>query len=346
MTRTRTGQWLAIWAVMVALTVVIGGITRLTESGLSITEWRPVSGVLPPIGQAAWEAEFAKYRQIPEFQLEAPNMTLAGFKRIFFWEYLHRLWARVVGLAIAVPGLLGLARGWFPAPIRGRVIAMGFLTLGQGALGWFMVRSGLSGRTDVSQYRLAAHLGLALVLFMVALWTAADLLARRDRARPDAGRVRRLAGWTLVVVFVTIMAGAFVAGTNAGKIFNEFPLMGGRVVPAGYLRLEPWWTNPFANVIAIQFNHRVLAVVSLVVVSLLGWRAWRAGAPAALSVGLMAVVGAQFVLGLVTLLWSVPVSAAALHQLGAVALLGLVLLAYHWARGGPPATLDFDSGHR
>ncbi len=344
MSRVGIGRWLAVWAVMVALTVVIGGVTRLTESGLSITEWRPISGVLPPIGAAAWEAEFAKYRQIPEFQLEAPNMTLAGFKRIFFWEYLHRLWARVVGLAIAIPGLLGLARGWFPPPIRGRIIAMGFLTLGQGALGWYMVRSGLSGRTDVSQYRLAAHLGLALVLFMTAVWTAADLLRKRP-APAGAGRVGALAMGTLVVVLLTIMAGAFVAGTNAGKIYNEFPLMGGRIVPAGYLRLEPWWINPFANVIAIQFNHRVLAVVAVVVVALLGWRLRQAGAPVLLWAGLVGVVVTQFLLGLVTLLWWVPVPAAALHQAGAVLLLGVVVLALHWGRG-PGPVLDFESRRR
>lgn len=332
----RIGWWLAVWSVMVLLTVVIGGVTRLTESGLSITEWRPVTGVLPPLSEAAWEAEFAKYREIPEFQLEAPDMTLAGFKRIFFWEYLHRLWARVVGLAIAVPGLLGLARGWFRPPMRGRIVAMGLLTLGQGVLGWYMVASGLSGRTDVSQYRLAAHLSLALVLFMLALWTAADLLARRGPVAVPAG-IARHARWTLGLVLATAVAGAFVAGTNAGKVYNEFPLMAGRVVPAGYFSLDPWYRNLFDNVAAVQFNHRVLAVVLALVVPWLAVRLWRVGGERLrpLAAALVVTVAAQFGLGLVTLLWSVPIPAAALHQAGAVLLLGLALLAVHRVRRAP-----------
>ncbi len=329
----RIGWWLATWSVMVALTVVIGGVTRLTESGLSITEWRPVSGVLPPMTEAAWEAEFAKYREIPQFRLLAPDMTLAGFKRIYFWEYLHRLWARVVGLAIAVPGLLGLARGWFRAPVRGRVIAMGLLTLGQGVLGWYMVVSGLSERTDVSQYRLAAHLGLALVLFMLALWTAADLLLRPSGARVAAGLARH-ARWTLGLVLLTALAGAFVAGTNAGKAYNEFPLMAGRLVPAGYWSLDPWYRNLFDNIAAVQFNHRLLAVATAVVGLLLAIRLGRtaAGGFRGLAAGLGLAVAAQFALGLLTLLWSVPIPVAALHQAGAVVLLGLALVAVHRTR--------------
>ncbi|MGE0439041.1 MAG: COX15/CtaA family protein [Gemmatimonadales bacterium] len=335
MSRSAIGRWLLAWAVMVALAVVIGGVTRLTESGLSITEWRPVRGVLPPIGQAAWEAEFAKYREIPEFRLEAPDMTLAGFKRIFFWEYLHRLWARVVGLAIAIPGLIGLARGWFPRPVRGRVIAMGFLTLAQGALGWFMVMSGLTQRTDVSQYRLAAHLSLALVLFGLAVWTAADLLSRPGRV-PWAAALRRHAWAVLVTVAVTVVAGAFVAGTNAGKVYNTWPLMAGRVFPQGYFRLEPWWANPFDNVIAVQFNHRWLAVLALLTAAALGWRILRGG-DGRLGGALLAVAAGQFLLGVGTLLWSVPVLVAAFHQAGAVALLGLALLAVHRTRAAAPS---------
>lgn len=329
----RIGWWLATWSVMVALTVVIGGVTRLTESGLSITEWRPVSGVLPPMSQSAWEEEFAKYREIPQFQLLAPDMTLAGFKRIYFWEYLHRLWARVVGLAIAVPGLLGLARGWFRPPVRGRVVAMGLLTLGQGVLGWYMVASGLSERTDVSQYRLAAHLGLALVLFMLALWTAADLL-RRPALAPVAVGLARPARWLLGLVLLTALAGAFVAGTNAGKAYNEFPLMAGRLVPAGYWSLDPWYRNLFDNIAAVQFNHRALAVVTLAVGVVLAVRLGHAAAGQfrGLAVGLGLAVGGQFGLGLLTLLWSVPIPVAALHQAGAVVLLGLALLAVHRTR--------------
>jgi heme a synthase len=333
----RLGWWLGAWSVMVLLTVVIGGITRLTESGLSITEWRPVTGVLPPLSAEAWEAEFAKYREIPQFRLLAPDMTLDGFKWIYFWEYLHRLWARVVGLAIAVPGLLGLALGWFRPPVRGRIVVLGLLTLAQGVLGWYMVASGLSDRTDVSQYRLAAHLSLALVLFMVALWTAADLLGRRPPVRAPAG-LRRHALAALGLVLLTAVGGAFVAGTNAGKVYNEFPLMAGRVVPAGYLTLDPWYRNLFENVAAVQFNHRLLAVLTVLVVVGLAARLWRAGAACrGLAAGLAAAVTAQFALGIVTLLFSVPLAAAVLHQAVAVVLLGLALLAVREVRG--PAAL-------
>jgi len=329
----RIGWWLAGWAVMVGLTVVIGGVTRLTESGLSITEWNPLSGVVPPIGRAAWEAEFAKYQAIPEFRLEAPDMTLDGFKRIYFWEYLHRLWARLVGAALAVPLLIGWVRGLIPPRVRGRLLGIVVLVGLQGALGWYMVTSGLTERTDVSQYRLAAHLSLALVIFMLAVWTAADLTAG-PRWRLDLGPpVRRHAIVATATVLATSVAGAFVAGTNAGKVYNEFPLMAGRVVPAGYLSLSPWYRNLFDNVAAVQFNHRVLAVSLVVVVGLLAARLGRARGGWSLAVVLGLVLVAQFTLGLWTLLASVPVAVAAFHQAGAVALLGATLLTVHRLSG-------------
>jgi cytochrome c oxidase assembly protein subunit 15 len=299
-----------------------------------------VSGVLPPLSAAAWEAEFARYRATPEFQLDAPHLTLAGFKRIYFWEYVHRLWARLVGVVIAIPALVGLARGWFAPWLRGRLLVLALLTGLQGALGWYMVQSGLSDRTDVSQYRLAAHLGLALVIFMIALWTAADLF--RGRAAPRVGRappVRRHALATVAVVLLTAIAGAFVAGTNAGKTYNEFPLMAGRIVPAGYFSLDPWYRNLFENVAAVQFNHRLLAVLALVVAIALGARLWRAGV-AELGMGIMVTATLQFGLGLATLLGSVPIGTAALHQAGAVVLLGLALLAVHRTTGHSGAAVE------
>lgn len=318
---------------MVGLTVVIGGVTRLTESGLSITEWRPVSGVIPPIGRAAWEVEFAKYQAIPEFQLEAPEMTLDGFKRIYFWEYLHRLWARLVGAALAVPLLVGWVRGSIPRGLLGRLLGLAVLVGLQGALGWYMVASGLSGRTDVSQYRLTAHLTLALLIFMVAVWTAATLLAG-SRWRLDLGpSLRRHALAATAVVLLTAVAGGFVAGTNAGKVYNEFPLMAGRVVPAGYLSLSPWYRNLFDNVAAVQFNHRLLAVLLVVVVGALAVRLGRARGGWALAVVLGLVVAIQFTSGLWTLLASVPVPVAALHQGGAVVLLAATLLTVHRLSG-------------
>lgn len=337
------GAWLAVWALMVALTVVIGGVTRLTESGLSITEWRPVTGVLPPLTPSAWEAEFAKYREIPEYRIEHPNLSLAGFQRIYLIEYVHRLWARLTGLALALPLALGLWRGWFSRPIRRRLLVLLVLTGLQGAMGWYMVRSGLAERTDVSQYRLAAHLALALAIFMMALWTAADLRARGAGGGTPAVAsrgLRRHAALATGLIFLTALAGAFVAGTNAGKVYNEFPLMAGRVVPAGYLALDPWYRNLFDNVAAVQFNHRVLAVVLLLVAGTLALRLARSPwGPSIrrLGLGLGLAVAAQFGLGLLTLLGSVPLVVAVLHQAGAVALLGLGVLAVHGLAAPSPS---------
>ncbi len=326
--RRLTGLWLAGWAVMVLFTVVIGGVTRLTNSGLSITEWRPVSGVIPPLSTAAWEAEFAKYQAIPEYRIENPDMTLAGFKRIYLVEFVHRFWARLVGMVLAVPLLIGLARKWFEPPIRNRLIGIVALTGLQGAMGWYMVKSGLTVRTDVSQYRLAAHLTLALVIFAVTVWTAADLLG--SRTAPPVGKgLRRHALLTPALVLLTALAGAFVAGLDAGKVYNEFPLMAGRLVPAGYLAMRPWYRNFFENVATVQFDHRLLATLTALAVLALALRLWRAGAARALALLLGLAVAGQFTLGLLTLLWSVPVPIAACHQAGAVLLFGLSLLVAH-----------------
>jgi cytochrome c oxidase assembly protein subunit 15 len=252
-------RWLLICAAMVFIIVVIGGITRLTESGLSITEWKPVSGVLPPLNAEQWEAEFARYRTTTEYQQLNSGMPIADFKRIFFWEYLHRLWGRLVGLVFAIPFFLFLARGQLRSPMRPRLWAILLLIGAQGALGWYMVASGLSGRTDVSQYRLVAHLSLALVIYVMLLWSAMELLHTRSPsasipprqtgtegresspsataaldgpiALPDESAGRAWAVVLFVLVSLTIVSGAFVAGTNAGKIYNTFPLMGGSWVP-------------------------------------------------------------------------------------------------------------------
>lgn len=334
--RRRVGQWLGIWAVMLLVAVVIGGITRLTDSGLSITEWKPVTGVVPPMGEAAWREEFGKYQRIPEYRLEHPTMDLAGFKRIYLWEYFHRLWARIVGLALVIPMAIFWWRRRLDAKLKRRVVVILALTGLQGALGWFMVRSGLTVRTDVSQYRLAAHLGLAFGIIALTVATAARLLI--PTVTSGSSRLRAAAiGWT-ALVFTTAIAGAFVAGLDAGKIYNEFPLMGGRVVPMGYGRLSPWWANLFDNVIAVQFNHRLLAWLTAVLGLGLGLVVARrkVGGVARWSAGaIVAMVVIQFLLGVLTLLRSVPIPLAASHQAGAVVLFGLgVVLAK--AVDGPP----------
>jgi cytochrome c oxidase assembly protein subunit 15 len=340
---------------MVLLTVVIGGITRLTESGLSITEWRPVSGIFPPLTAADWEAEFSRYRQIPEYQLNNAGMTLAGFKRIYLVEYVHRLWARLVGLAFAVPFLVFLARRMVNGPLVRRLALLLLLLALQGAMGWYMVRSGLTERTDVSQYRLAAHLGLALVIYVITVWTAADLL-RTAPMDPSAGgsqeplagaRLRRATVGFACFVFLTILSGAFVAGLDAGKAWNTFPLMGGRVIPPGYGALAPWYLNLFENPAAAQFHHRLLGLGVLLGGFAL-WTLGRRNAPPTVgrALGALALLAAaQAGLGVTTLLLAVPIPLAALHQAGAVLVLTAAVLAVHKLemRTGEPEVRPFST---
>jgi heme a synthase len=339
--RRAVGIWLVVWAVMLLLIVVIGGVTRLTESGLSITEWAPVTGIVPPLSEEAWERAFTAYQRIPEYQQLNRGMTLEEFKRIYFWEYLHRLWARLVGLAFAVPFAVFLVRGGLPPRLTWRLASLLVLTGVQGALGWFMVASGLSERTDVSQYRLAAHLGLALVIYVATVWMAADVLggpAAPPPGRPAARRLeglRTLAGVLAGLVFLTALAGAFVAGLDAGRMFNTFPFMAGRLVPAGYGAVEPWWRNLFENGIAAQFNHRWLGVLCLAVaLGVWGWglRTGLAGRGKVLLMLLPLVALAQVTLGIVTLLLATPIGIAAFHQAGAVLLLTVAVLLYHALR--------------
>lgn len=350
--RRRVGAWLAVWAGMVVLLVVIGGATRLTESGLSITEWKPVTGVLPPLNRAAWEGEFARYQQIPEYQQLNRGMSLAQFQVIYLWEFTHRLWARLVGLAFALPLVVFLWRREVSGALAWRLGGLLVLLGLQGAMGWYMVQSGLTLRTDVSQYRLAAHLALALVLYGSAVWTAADLLDFAGRGVEagvsGAGRLRRLTRLFVGFAFLTIVSGAFVAGLNAGAAWNSFPLMGGRVVPPGYLAMSPWYRNLFENVAAVQFHHRLLGL-GVAVSAILLWRASRrlalttSGRTAFAALPLAALL--QVTLGVATLLLRVPVPVAVLHQLGAVLVLTAGLLALaglqtNDGRRSAPAVVD------
>ena len=322
---------------MILLMVVIGGITRLTESGLSITEWRPVTGVLPPLGEAQWAAEFEKYKAIPQYRAIHADMTLGQFKVIFFWEYLHRLWGQLIAVAFAVPFAYFLVRGRIPRRLAPRLALLFVLGGLQGALGWYMVESGLSERIEVSQYRLAAHLAAAALIYAAMLWVALDLIwpereAARDRRQK---RLRHGIGLVLAFVSLTFVAGAFVAGLRAGYIYNTFPLMGDRLVPAEYAALSPWWRNWFENAAAAQFNHRLLAeitvgeVVGLWLFSLrlhLGTRA-----RAAVN-GLFAMALPQLALGIATLVLVAPLPLAVAHQAGAMLLLTAALVAFHVLR--------------
>jgi len=336
--------WLFLCCGLISLIVVVGGITRLTLSGLSITEWKPVIGIVPPLSAADWAAEFARYQQIPEYRAIHFTMSLDEFKSIYYWEYLHRLLGRLIGVAFAVPFIWFLARRRLPrrlAPPLAGILLLGFL---QGALGWYMVESGLADRVEVSQYRLVAHLALALAIYAAILWTALGIV--RGPALPDL-RSDQSPGWrraaeaVLVLVALTILAGGFVAGTRAGLTYNTFPLMDGRLVPAGYAQLQPLWLNWFENIAAVQFDHRALAVATMTAVFLL----WAAGLRTNLPISarkplhaLLAVAVVQVALGISTLLLVVPIPLAAAHQAGAVLLLTSAIVFRHTLRG--PAPMD------
>ncbi len=319
---------------MIVVMVVLGGITRLTLSGLSITEWQPVIGIVPPMTHADWLAEFAKYRLIPQYRVLNPGMSLADFKTIFLWEYVHRLWGRLIGFAYALPFAYFLWRRLVPRRLMLPLAGIFLLGAAQGALGWYMVESGLVHRVEVSQYRLVAHLALALAIYAATLWIALDLLLSPARTVPAAGW--RRAGEALVaLVGLTIAAGGFVAGLNAGLTYNTFPLMDGRLVPAGYAQLHPFVRNWFENIAAVQFDHRLLATATVAAIVCL-WLAGRRAAlprPAHLALhGLLAAVLLQFGLGVSTLLLVVPIPLAATHQAGAVLLLTASVVFRHTLR--------------
>ena len=316
-------------AAMVLVMVSIGGITRLTGSGLSIVEWRPLVGFLPPLTEAEWSRVFALYQTFPQYQEVNAGMTLAGFKTIFWWEFVHRLWGRLIGVVFFLPFLWFLLRRQIGMSLAPRLAVLFILGGAQGALGWYMVQSGLVDIPAVSQYRLAAHLVFALVLYAALLWIGLQLRYPEIETTPDrrlAG-IRALAITTATLVTITILSGAFVAGTDAGFVFNTFPLMEGRLVPADYLP-QPWLASAFEDIATIQFNHRVLAIVSLGVAIATWWRSrWLVLVPRARRVanGLLIMVCLQVALGISTLVLVVPVPLAAAHQTGAVILLTITL---------------------
>jgi len=322
----------------VVLAVAIGGITRLTESGLSITEWRPVSGILPPTTSAEWERVYNGYLAIPEAQTVHVGITMHQFKALFWWEWVHRILARVVGLVLAVPYLVLLAGGHIRKSLRGRLALLPVLAAAQGVLGWYMVKSGLEVRTDVSPYRLTAHLGVALIIYVVCIWTAMDLSPRRVENIPAQPSLQRGLLFGLTLTLVTVLSGGFVAGLDAGKILNSFPLMGGQVVPPGYFTDGLGWRNAFENPIAAQFHHRVLALTTATHLLVLAARARRAVVSARVQQAIRAaglIVVVQVVLGITTLLMSVPVTIGVLHQVTALAVLTAMLVAVHRAQRVP-----------
>jgi cytochrome c oxidase assembly protein subunit 15 len=316
---------------------VIGAITRLTESGLSIMEWAPVSGALPPLTTAEWERLLALYRDTAEYQQINRGMSLAEFQQIFWWEWIHRQWGRLIGLAFAVPLAWFWVRGRLPAWIKPHLLVALSLGALQGFMGWFMVASGFfEARTDVSQYRLVAHLSLAIVIYAYLIWLALSLLRPAPTAAaatPLRGPAKAFAG----LLAITVVSGGFVAGTDAGLTYNTFPLMDGRLVPAGYGLLDPWPLNWFENVTAIQFNHRLLAVATAAAAILLWLGSLRHALAPAVRRGFALIAGVaagQVALGIATLLLVVPIWLGALHQAGALLLVGVTVYLLHALRRG------------
>jgi heme a synthase len=320
--------WLIAVAALIFAMVLVGGATRLTESGLSITEWHPVSGTIPPLRDAAWNAEFAKYQATPQYRLVNRGMTLAEFKTIFWWEFAHRLLGRVIGAAFLLPFLWFLWRGYVEPGLRGRLRAIFGLGAFQGAVGWWMVASGLADRTEVSQYRLAFHLTLACLIYVAILWTAEGL--RERRAPAVAPRLRFGAIALLVLVLVQIYLGALTAGLRAGLIYNTWPQIDGAFVPAA-ARLffdQPLWRNFFENTLLVQFDHRMMAYTVLIVALLHAFDALLArGATGAVVLAL--AVTLQATLGILTLLPQAPIGLALAHQ--GMALVVLTLASLHAA---------------
>jgi heme a synthase len=320
--------WLFAVAALVFAMVSVGGATRLTGSGLSITEWQPIMGAIPPLSDAAWQEALEKYRQIPQYKHVNRGMSLEAFKRIYWWEWTHRFLARFVGVAFLLPFLFFVTTGRIARPLVPKLAALFALGGLQGAIGWYMVSSGLSERIAVSQYRLALHLGLAVMIFAGLLWTALSLGPPRTPRSTSPAFYRRTAWAIIALVFLQIVAGAFVAGLKAGAGYNTWPLMDGQLIPPGLGVMSPWWANLFENATTVQFNHRMLAYL-LTAVAL--WHVWslrshtRDHAARASAHALAAAVLAQVALGIWTLLAQVPLSLGLAHQAGAVAVFGIAL---------------------
>ncbi|MFD2206952.1 COX15/CtaA family protein [Kiloniella antarctica] len=313
--------WLLVCCAMIMIMAVIGAITRLTESGLSIMVWEPFKGALPPMNKEDWLRLFDIYKQIPEYQQENVGMSLEEFKEIFWWEFIHRLWGRAIGIVFLIPFLCFLIKGQVRKPLLPHLVFMFVLGGLQGGLGWYMVVSGFADRTDVSQYRLTAHLLMAFAIYGYLFWIALKLLLpmpSRNSAITSAKLHLPLMLIPLLVT-ITIASGGLVAGLNAGMIYNTFPLMDGQLLPASYNDITPWHINIFENVAAVQFNHRVLAISTFTLTIIVWVWAFFLTRPAALTKALHLLMAAgilQVTLGISTLLLVVPVSLGAMHQAG------------------------------
>ena len=323
--------WLLVVAAMVLAMVVVGGSTRLTGSGLSITQWRPISGALPPLGAADWQAEFARYRAIPQFRFVNPDMTLEQFRFIYWWEWSHRLLARLLGVVFLAPFAWFAFRRELPRRLTGQ-FALVFVLCGlEPLVGWWMVSSGLSVRVSVAPERLMLHLGIAFALLGALIWTALDAWAgqaRQTLPSPWGGRALGL----VALIYVQVLLGALVAGNQAGLVFNDWPLFAGHLLPQGYAGPSLWATLAHSQA-AVQLHHRLVAYLAVIVALAVGLGAWRSrylpDESKALGLGIAALVLVQAALGVATLMLRVPVALGVLHQLTAALTLGLAV-AFAW----------------
>ncbi len=317
--------WLFICCAAIFAMVILGGITRLTGSGLSMVKWEPITGIFPPMSPAEWNAVFELYQGTPQYQKVNFHFNLEEFKSIFWFEYLHRILGRLIGLLFLIPMLFFIIKRQVSRKLTPKLIAMFVLGGLQGLLGWYMVKSGLVNDPLVSQYRLTAHFGLAVLVYGYIFWVALGLFFKPEPAC-DAGDARRVLGFSRIVtglIFITLLSGGFVAGLRAGYAYNTFPLMNGQLIPDGIFRLEPLWVNFFENIATVQFDHRVLATLLFLVIPLFWWYSRRFRLGSRVRLGMHLLLGAlllQVTLGISTLLLHVPIPLASAHQGGGLLL--------------------------
>jgi cytochrome c oxidase assembly protein subunit 15 len=338
--------WLSAIALLIVAMILVGGATRLTDSGLSITEWKPITGVIPPLSQSAWQEAFDAYQKIPEYLELKRGMSLDAFKTIYWWEWGHRFLGRLIGAAFLVPFLAFWFAGYIPRFLMPRLLGLFVLGGLQGALGWYMVKSGLVARVDVSQYRLAAHLGVAVAILGYTLWLIFDIGAgQRKETRHGAGVESWIAGLVLALIYLQILAGGLVAGLDAGFGYNTWPLINGAFIPSGLGEASPSYLNLFENPLTVQFDHRMLGyTVVLATILQWGWLALRRRSSNLATSGfiLMCLALLQATLGVWTLLLHVPIGLGLAHQAGAILLFAAAL--YHlWlslGRYASPGTIQ------
>ena len=330
--------WLLACCALVFAMVVVGGITRLTHSGLSIVEWQPLIGTIPPLSQGDWEVLFEKYHQTPQYKKVNLGMSLEEFKGIFWWEYFHRLLGRVIGLAFFIPFLYFLARKAIDGPLGLKLAGIFLLGGLQGAMGWYMVKSGLVDNPHVSQYRLTAHLGLAFIIYAAMLRVALGLLFPAGTSYYGNGRLRSLRSFSIgitTLIFVMILSGGFVAGIRAGLAYNTFPLMNGHLIPPELFMLEPWYRNFFDNMATVQFNHRMIAWTLAILIPVFWFKSRNLPLPGSTRLAcslLLLMLAVQVSLGIATVLLVVPLPLAAAHQAGAMLLFTAALWVNHQLR--------------